>query len=109
MFFSYLHRCLKSGLDEDANCVQAFLASVSNTLYLAETSDHSTTLTTNNAILTLGHVSVALKDIPRTMESVQQIFQQKFARPASQLDQLIVDMMGCMVLTGEVSVGFQRV
>ena len=99
-----MFRCLKAGLEENPSCVQAFLVNVSNTLFLAdESSDQSSTLTKNNAILTLGHVAVALKDIPKTMESVQQIFQQRFGRPASPLDVLIVDMMGCMVLTGEVS------
>ncbi|XP_071790519.1 phosphatidylinositol 4-kinase alpha-like [Asterias amurensis] len=96
-----LCRSLRAGLQEDPNCVQAFLASVSNTLYLAETGAAKSTLKARNAILTLGHVAVALKDIPQTMESVQQIFQQQFCNPTSPLDVLIVDMFGCMLLTGQ--------
>ena len=84
--------------------MQAFLASVSNTLYLAEAGDAKSALKARNAILTLGHIAVALRDIPQTMESVQQIFQQQFCNPTSPLDVLIVDMLGCMLLTGQVRV-----
>ncbi|XP_022109490.1 phosphatidylinositol 4-kinase alpha-like [Acanthaster planci] len=96
-----LCRSLQAGLQENPNCVQAFLASVSNTLYLTEAGAEKLALKSHNAVLTLGHVAVALKDIPPTMESVQQIFQQQFCNPASKLDEVIVDMLGCMLLTGQ--------
>ncbi|XP_038059018.1 phosphatidylinositol 4-kinase alpha-like [Patiria miniata] len=96
-----LCRSLRAGLQENPNCVQAFLASVSNMLYLTETGVEKLAMKSHNAILTLGHVAVALKDIPQTMESIQQIFQQQFCNPASKLDEAIVDMLGCMLLTGQ--------
>ncbi|XP_033126679.1 phosphatidylinositol 4-kinase alpha-like [Anneissia japonica] len=108
-----LCRSLKAGLEDDPNCVQAFLAAVSNTLYLAVNSDNrESNLISNNAILTLGHVAVAHRDTPRAMESIQQILQQRFCQPPSQLDNLIVDMLGSMVLTGHYfnsfEIGFRR-
>ncbi|KAL5017409.1 hypothetical protein ScPMuIL_006998 [Solemya velum] len=93
-------RALKSGLEVDADCVQAFLASISNRLYRAEMSDRESTLISKNTILTMGHVAVALKDTPKTVESVLQIFQQRFCSPPSQLDVLIVDQLGCMLMAG---------
>ena len=52
---------------------QAFLASLSNRLYTAEASDRESTLISQNTILTLGHLGVSLKDVPKTTESVTQV------------------------------------
>ncbi|KAK3083088.1 hypothetical protein FSP39_013642 [Pinctada imbricata] len=135
-------RALKSCLTVDPECVQAFMASISNRLYRAEMSDrvdgksaearwnqlklvmkfirpssanlpikdierqmnHNTNcfshLISHNTILTLGHIAVALKDTPKTVESVLQIFQQRFCSPPSSIDSLIVDQLGCMIMAG---------
>ncbi|XP_072163702.1 LOW QUALITY PROTEIN: phosphatidylinositol 4-kinase alpha-like [Diadema setosum] len=99
-----LCRSLRAGLIDDPDCIQAFLASVSNALYIAESSDRDSALISSNAILAMGHVAVVMSDTPRTIESVQQILQQRFCTPPSSLDVLIVDMLGCLVLSGHPAV-----
>ncbi|CAG0888265.1 unnamed protein product [Cyprideis torosa] len=91
---------LRAGLTISDDQVQAFVASVANRLFMAETSDRDSesTLISTNTVLTLGHVAVALKDTPRTTESVLQFFHQRFCHPPSWLDILIVDQLGCLVI-----------
>ncbi|RUS74514.1 hypothetical protein EGW08_017721 [Elysia chlorotica] len=104
-------RALKAGQQLDPECVPAFLASISNRLYRAELSDRvclrllgESNLISTNTILTLGHLAVVLKNDKRLVESILQIFQQRFCSPPSQLDVLIVDQMGCMVMAGCTSI-----
>ena len=52
---------LAAGITEDPFCVQAFLASVSNRLFMAENSDSESALIATNTVITLGHVAIALK------------------------------------------------
>lgn len=97
-------RALIVGLNSDPQCVQAFLASVSNRLYVTESSDDETpTVISTNAILTLGHVAFTLHSVPQTVESVLMILQQRFCHPPSSLDPLIVEQLGRLILTESVS------
>ncbi|KAJ0173228.1 hypothetical protein K1T71_011404 [Dendrolimus kikuchii] len=89
---------LEAALTVDPYCVPALVGSVSNRLFTAETSDSESSLISTNIVIMLGHVAVALKDIPKTTDTVLQFFQQRLCRAPSSLDTLIVDQLGCMAL-----------
>ncbi|XP_047491882.1 phosphatidylinositol 4-kinase alpha-like isoform X2 [Penaeus chinensis] len=92
---------LKAGLTVDPNTVLAFISSISG----REKAGHDRLPESDNIVIShtvvvaLGHVAVALKDSPRTTETIlHQCLLQRFCRPPSILDTLIVDQLGCMLL-----------
>ncbi|KAK7873127.1 hypothetical protein R5R35_006354 [Gryllus longicercus] len=90
---------LKAAYSVDPYCVRALVAAVSNRLFTAEKSDSESSLISTNIVIMLGHVAVALKDTPKTTETILQFFQQRFCRAPSTLDILIVDQLGCMIIS----------
>lgn len=89
---------LRSCLQVDQHCIQAFIASVSNRLYQIDKKDKESNLVATNTLLALGQIAIKLSDVPKTMDSILQFFQQRFCRPPSPLDSLIVEQLAEMVL-----------
>ncbi|CAH1390658.1 unnamed protein product [Nezara viridula] len=90
---------LRSAYSVDHNCVPALVASLSNRLYTAQNSDSESSLILNNTIVMLGHIAVALKDTQKTTETILQFFQQRLCRVPSPADVLIVDQLGCIIIS----------
>lgn len=94
-----LCKALRSAHSLDPYCVPALVASLSNRLFTAEKSDVESTLIPMNTIVMLGHIAVSLKDTPKTTDTILQFFQQRFCRVPSAVDVLIVDQLGCMIIS----------
>lgn len=47
----------------------------------------------------LGHVAVALKNTPKTTQNILQFFIQRFCKVASEQNVLIVDQLGCIIIS----------
>ncbi|CAF0823433.1 unnamed protein product [Adineta ricciae] len=58
-----------------------------------------TSLVSHNTVLTLGHMAVALKNVQHTQQSILARFQQRIGDPPSPLDILIINQIGCMLIT----------
>ncbi|XP_066584253.1 phosphatidylinositol 4-kinase alpha isoform X2 [Prorops nasuta] len=95
---------LEAAHSVNPDCIPALVASVSNRLFAADISDGeneekiNNELIAKNIVIMLGHVAVALKDTPKTMQKIFPFFQQRFCRTPSDLDFLIVDQLGCMII-----------
>ncbi len=58
-----------------------------------------TSLVSHNTILTLGHMAIALKNVQHTQQSILARFQQRLGDPPSPLDILIINQIGCMLIS----------
>lgn len=83
----------------DQYCVPALVANVSNRLFIAEKNETESNLVSMNIIVMLGHVAVALKDTTKTTHNILQFFIQRFCKVASEQNVLIVDQLGCMIIS----------
>ncbi|KRZ02622.1 Phosphatidylinositol 4-kinase alpha [Trichinella zimbabwensis] len=95
-----LCRGLKKGLSVDLECINACLASISTSLYVAKTGEQHSSLIMQNAIFALGGMGVWLCDMPSVSSDILQIFQQKFTNPVSSMDVLIIHQLSEMILAG---------
>lgn len=118
MFFVHLRDCaienlcisLRHALLLDPSYIQAMIASISNHLYQAEKGDGNkeTTLVSLNTIVTLGQIAIQLKDTPKTMDNTFQFFQQRFCAPVSNLDSMIIEQMGEIVIACDLNIETQN-
>ncbi|BFG00115.1 phosphatidylinositol 4-kinase alpha [Drosophila madeirensis] len=83
----------------DQFCVPALVANVSNRLFTAEKHESESNLVSLNIIVMLGHVAVALKDTSKTTQNILQFFIQRFCKVPSEQNALIVDQLGCMIIS----------
>lgn len=83
----------------DQYCVPALIANVSNRLFIAEKNENGSNLVSLNIIVMLGHVAVSLKDTAKTTHNILQFFIQRFCKVASEQNVLIVDQLGCMIIS----------
>ena len=60
--------------------------------------DNDSLLVLTNAIVMLGHVAIALKETPKTTESVLHFLQQRVGKMPQDLDVLIIDQLACIVI-----------
>jgi phosphatidylinositol 4-kinase A len=90
---------LKAAHPSDQFCVPALIANVSNRLFIAEKNENESNLVSLNIIVMLGHVAVALKDTPKTTQNILQFFIQRFCKVANEQNVLIVDQLGCMIIS----------
>ncbi|XP_055848789.1 phosphatidylinositol 4-kinase alpha isoform X1 [Episyrphus balteatus] len=90
---------LRSAHSLDQYCVPALVANVSNRLFTAEKHESESSLVSLNIIVMLGHVAVALKDTSKTTQNILQFFIQRFCKVPSEQNVLIVDQLGCMIIS----------
>lgn len=90
---------LRAAHPTDQYCVPALIANVSNRLFIAEKNENESNLVSLNIIVMLGHVAVALKDTPKTTQNILQFFIQRFYKVANEQNILIVDQLGCMIIS----------
>lgn len=90
---------LRAAHSLDPYCVPALVANVSNRLFTAEKQENESSLVSLNIIVMLGHVAVALKDTPKTTHNILQFFIQRFCKVPAEQNVLIVDQLGCMIIS----------
>ncbi|KAG7197176.1 hypothetical protein KM043_007256 [Ampulex compressa] len=95
---------LEAAHSVNPDCVPALVASVSNRLFTTDICDGdcdekpNSELIAKNIVIMLGHIAVALKDTPKTMSTIFPFFQQEFSLNQSDLNLLIIDQLGCMII-----------
>ncbi|MFH4983542.1 hypothetical protein AB6A40_010251 [Gnathostoma spinigerum] len=95
-------RALRASMHVDDQSVQACLTSISAKLFLCTSADFpgSSSLVLENAISIIGGIGVALVDVPDVPNFVLNIFQQRFCKPATSLDILMVNVLANMWIAG---------
>ena len=76
---------------------------MANRLYPTDKGDQHTSMRQMNAVISIGHIACALKDMSVVTESALTILQQRFIHPPSQLDNNIIEQFSSILLTGVVS------
>lgn len=101
-----VEHCLRSRMvAQDPYCVRAFMASVSNKLYMVERKSVEFRFIATNAIISLGRLAVLLPNDTATAESAYQIFQDLFGKSEALVDQLIIEQLAEMMVASAGSGG----
>ena len=84
----------------DSNCIPALVSAITTRLFNPDTPrDKNWTLSSTNSILALGHIAVSLRDSEENTKAVLKFLLQWFDQNPSEHDKLLIDQMGCIVIS----------
>lgn len=94
-------QALAVGSSTDAECLPAFLSSLSNRLFSENMDTNASKLTCMNCVELMSHIAVSFVDShPDISSQVVTTLQRRLGSPPSTLDILIIDQLACIAVFG---------